>query len=321
MPAPQLGITTFNHTLFDVSWCWHLPIVHPMVPAMRSVLFVFLFSALSVCAESLPFSTVFKGESRFQEMLARAERWKTLPLGTRTATIGQALIGTPYKNYTLEIDDRIEAASVNLNAMDCWTFFEIALAFSRMLEEPKEQWTPKTMLKYIELDRYRHGKCTGSYLSRLHYLEEWALDNEDRGLVRDLTRSLGGVRVGHSAVEMQRNWKSYRYMAKNPDLRAGITRMEAEISRTPMYHIPKSAVAGIEKSIQTGDVICITSQDGRLVGTSHVGLAVRTSDGVLHFMHASHPRNHGKVVLDTRLSAYLKRFSSIAGIMVVRPVK
>ena len=42
-----------------------------------------------------------------------------------------------------------------------------------MLDEPREQWKPETMLRYIELDRYRGGQCTGSYLSRLHYLEDW----------------------------------------------------------------------------------------------------------------------------------------------------
>ena len=44
-------------------------------------------------------------------------------------------------------------------------------------------------------------------------------------------------------------------------------------------------------------------------------------DGVLHFMHASAPRNYGKVVLDSRLSVYLARYSSNAGIMVARPLK
>jgi hypothetical protein len=38
-------------------------------------------------------------------------------------------------------------------------------------------------------------------------------------------------------------------------------------------------------------------------------------------MHASAPRNHGKVLLDARLSRYLHSFSSIAGIMVARPLR
>ncbi len=268
----------------------------------------------------LPFSTLFIGQSRFDQLVARAGAAVGLPIGQRTAVIGRALTGTPYRGFTLEIDDRIEAPSVNFNGLDCWTFFEISLAFARMLDEPRANWTPQTLLKYIELDRYRGGVCNG-YLSRLHYLEDWAQDNERRGLVRDLTRELGGVRAPHSAVEMQRAWKGYRYMRNNPDLRAGIVAMENRISRTPLYFIPKSRVAAIESRLQSGDIISICSNDGGMIGTSHVGLAYRTPDGVLRLMHASHPRNSGKVILDQRLSGYLNHFSTLAGIMVARPLK
>jgi hypothetical protein len=38
-------------------------------------------------------------------------------------------------------------------------------------------------------------------------------------------------------------------------------------------------------------------------------------------MHASAPRNYGKVVIDSTLSTYLYRFSTHSGILVARPVK
>lgn len=272
-------------------------------------------------AASLPFERVFIGKSKFDALVAQADAWKGLPIGERVGAVGKAMTGTPYKSYTLEIDDRIEAPSVNLAGMDCWTFFEQAVAFARMLSEPKEKWTPQTMLSYIERDRYRGGTCDGTYLSRLHYLEEWLIDNNRRGLIQDLTRTLGGVRVSHTANEMTINWRGYRYMRANPDLRAGIRAMEARVSQLPMYHIPKSKVAGIESKLQTGDIIGITTHDSGGIGTSHVGLAYRTSDGVLHFMHASSPRNYGKVTLDSRLSEYLYRYKSDAGILVARPLK
>lgn len=275
----------------------------------------------TAAAASLPFDTVFKGKAKFDALVARADDWKSLPIGERVGTVGRAMVGTPYKYHTLEIDDRIEAPSANLLAMDCWTFFEQALAFARMLDEPREEWTPKTFLKYIEKDRYRGGECDGSYLSRLHYLEEWLPDNARRGLVVDVTRPLGGFRVAHPAREMTVNWKGYRYMRNNPDLRAGIRRMEERVEKMDMAHIPKSKVAAIEGKLKTGDIICITTRDAGGYGTSHVGLAYRGSDGVLRFMHASAPRNYGKVVLDSRLSEYLYRYKTIAGIMVARPLK
>jgi hypothetical protein len=269
---------------------------------------------------ALPFEVVFKGRSKFDSLVAQGDTFKSLPIGERVAAVGKAIAGTPYQHYTLEIDDRVEAASANLNAMDCWTFFEQSLALARMFGLPKDQWTPQTMLTFLEKDRYRGGKCDGTYLSRLHYLEEWLSDNDRRGLVQDLTRTLGGVKVSHSANEMTINWRSYRYMKANPGLRSGIKAMEARVSSLPMYHVPKSKVASIESKLRSGDIIGITTHDSGGIGTSHVGLAYRGSDGVLRFMHASSPRNYGKVVVDSRLSDYLNRYRSDAGIIVARPM-
>ncbi len=280
-----------------------------------------LLAPLAALVAALPADTVFKGRAKFDLLVSQAEAWKGLPIGERVAAVGKALAGTPYKSFTLEIDDHIEAPSVNLTGLDCWTFFESSLAFARMLEEPREQWTPETMLKYIELDRYRGGHCDGTYLSRLHYLEEWFRDNSSRNLISDLTRSLGGERVSHTANEMTINWKSYRYLRFNPGLRGGIRAMENQVAEMPMYHIPKSQIAGIESQIHAGDIIGITTFDPGGMGTSHVGLAYRTADGVLHFLHASAPHNYGRVVVDARLSDYVKSHRTQAGIMVARPLR
>ncbi len=275
-------------------------------------------------AASLPFSTVFQGREKFDRLAAEASRrnWASLPIGTRTMAVGLAMVGTPYKSYTLEIDDHIEAPSVNLNGLDCWTFFEAALAFARMIESPGAAWTPETMLRFIELDRYRGGKCTGEYLSRLHYLEDWAADNQRRGLVADLTRELGGVRANHVAQEMTIGWRGYRYLRNNPSLIPALKKHEDRITAMPCYYIPKSRVPAIESKLRDGDIIGIWSHSGGgRIGTSHVGLAWRDPSGTLRFVHASSPRNFGRVVTDQRLSGYLNEFSSHAGIMVVRPLR
>jgi Protein of unknown function (DUF1460) len=272
----------------------------------------------------LPFSTVFKGRDQFDQLvaIAKSNDWKSLPIGQRTAAVGQALLGTRYKHFTLEIDNRIEAPSVNFQGMDCWTFFEISLAFARMLNEPDTNWTPDSLLHYIEVDRYRGGECTGEYLSRLHYLEDWLYDNNQRGLVEDLTRKLGGSTVPHSAREMTQGWRHYRYLAANRALLAPLGRMEADVSSRPLYQIPKKRVGKIESKLQSGDIIGIVSRDrSGLYSTAHVGLALRTSDGVLRFMHASSPSNYGKVVVDAQLSSYLSRYRGDSGILVARPVK
>jgi hypothetical protein len=38
-------------------------------------------------------------------------------------------------------------------------------------------------------------------------------------------------------------------------------------------------------------------------------------------MHASSPRNYGRVVIDSRLSNYLYRYGSDTGILVARPLR
>jgi hypothetical protein len=191
-----------------------------------------------------------------------------------------------------------------------------------MLNEPESNWTPERLLYYIEQDRYRGGQCTGEYLSRLHYLEDWLYDNDRRGLVEDLTRDLGGRSVAHSAREMSAGWRHYRYLAANRSLLGPLAHMEANVSSRPLYEIPKSKVAGIESKLRSGDIIGVISRDRRgLYSTAHVGLALHTSDGVLHFMHASAPNNYGRVVIDSRLSDYLYRFRTDSGILVARPVR
>src|SRR5256886_15198396 len=272
----------------------------------------------------LPFTTIFKGQDQFNRLVAKAKagNWKALPVGERTAAVGQALVGTRYRHFTLEIDNRIESPSVNFQGVDCWTFFEIALGFSRMLNEPESNWTPERLLHYIELDRYRGGECTGEYLSRLHYLEDWLYDNDRRGLVEDLTRNLGGRSVPHSAREMSVGWRHYRYLAANRSLLGPLARMEANVSSRPLYEIPKKQVAKIEPKLHSGDIIGIISRDrSGVYSTAHVGLALRTGDGVLHFMHASSPSNYGRVIVEAELSNYLNRYRSDSGILLGRPLR
>src|SRR6266568_1983002 len=52
-------------------------------------------SAAFASESRLPFSTVFKGQDHFNRLVAKAkaENWKALPIGERTAAVGQALAG------------------------------------------------------------------------------------------------------------------------------------------------------------------------------------------------------------------------------------
>lgn len=293
-----------------------------MVRPMRHRFLIFALLAAGVAAApaaGLPLDKTFVGQAKFQQLMKRGydAGWARLPLGERVNNFALALQGTPYVNYTLELHDRIEAPSVNMNGMDCWTLFEIALAMGRLVALHPPPYSPQEMLRLIELDRYRGGRCTGRFDSRLHHLEQWLHDNQQRGLVQNITPSLGGIPLRREMSYMGAKPHLFRQLRADPTLVPEFIRIENELSRRGITYIPKSQVAKIEPKIRNGDIICIvTNWHGAY--TSHVGVASRDKKGVLRFLHAS--RNHRKVVLDDRLSTYLKKFSSHAGIYVVRPL-
>ena len=121
---------------------------------------------------------------------------------------------------------------------------------------------------------------------------------------------------------MTAGWRHYRYLAANRSLLGPLARMEANVSSRPLYEIPKNRVAAIESKLRSGDIVGIIGHDrSGNYSTSHVGLALRTNDGVLHFMHASSPGNSGRVIVDAELSKYLYRYGSDSGILVARPLR
>ncbi|MCB1086179.1 MAG: DUF1460 domain-containing protein [Verrucomicrobiae bacterium] len=273
-------------------------------------------------ARTLPLEKTFVGKDRFDVIVAKAlaENWRSLPIGERVVKFAREFHHVPYKSFTLEIDDHIEAPSVNLQGLDCWTFFETSLGLARMIAIEKPSYTPQDLLDQIRWTRYRGGQCTGDYLQRIHYLAEWYFENDARGVIDDLTRSFpGSQRIRDRKIqEMTVLWKSYRYLRENPELRSPMKTWESYVASLPVYQVPKTKVAGIEKNLQDGDVIGIaTNQQGGYC--SHVGLAVRTDDGVMRFMHAS--SNYKKVVIDKEISEYLASFRYHGGILVGRPLE
>jgi hypothetical protein len=96
-----------------------------------------------------------------------------------------------------------------------------------------------------------------------------------------------------------------------------MARIEAELQTHPFEYIPKASVASIEPKLQNGDIIGIVTHKPH-VYCSHVGLAIRTQDGITRFMHASATKK--RVIIDKSVSGYLADFKSHAGIIVARPL-
>jgi Protein of unknown function (DUF1460) len=269
----------------------------------------------------LPLATVFKGESKFVTIIkqAEAENWRSKPIGVRTALAARALLGTRYVNYTLEIHDKIEAPSSNLEALDCWTFYENSLGVARMLAYKPGPYKPEDLLHMIEVERYRNGCCDGGYLSRMHHLEEVFHDNQRRSYGENITRRIpGSVRIHRAIREMTVAWKSYRYLKNNIALVKPMGEIESKVSQLPVFHIPKANVLNVEKYLADGDVCAITTTSSGQY-TSHVGLIMRLK-GRAYFMHATSSRDKGRcTILDKPINDYLYESSTHAGIIIYRP--
>ena len=263
-------------------------------------------------------AAVVTGRETFDRLVtqAREHRWAERPIGERSGAIGMALRDTPYVDGTLELYEDREVCSVNLRGLDCVTFFESTLAFARMLG--RGEHTPEALLAEVTFTRYRRGQLT-DYASRLHYMSDWFVDNEDKRVVRLITRELpGSARFTKRVSFMSAHPEAYRQLKANPALVRKIARVEADINAREMHYLPKEKIAAARPLLMTGDIIGITTTiDG--LDCAHAGLCYRETAGALRLLHASTTRK--AVTLDEDLATYLAGVSTHTGIMVARPLE
>lgn len=243
---------------------------------------------------------------------ARAERLDTLPIGEIVVRLGLTFVGTTYTPGTLEVKGP-ERLVVNLREFDCVTFVESTLAMARLIREGRfDDYDGFT--RELARIRYRGGVIDG-YASRLHYFSDWIADGEAKGIVRDVTRELGGIPDTAPVDFMSTHPEAYRQLADPANLEA-IRAVEAELSRRPRHYIPEHAVEGAARGIRNGDIIAATSSVPGL-DVAHTGFALWL-DGRLHLLHAPLA---GKTVevSELPLAERIRRIEGQDGIMVARP--
>jgi hypothetical protein len=244
---------------------------------------------------------------------AKAENWVKLPIGESMANIGLMLLGTDYVGGTLEGEN--EVCRVDFTGLDCVTFFEISLGISRILRKGKD--TFEDLVNEITMTRYRGGKLT-DYTSRLHYTADWIYDNEQKGVIKDVTKEIGGEKFPLHVDFMSKHPKFYPPLVDDSTLIGVMAKHENAINARQYYYIPKGDVAKIAPLLKTGDIIAIaTNKEG--LDYSHTGMAYRDEKGVLRFLHASQTKK--KVILDQALHDYLAGVKSQTGITVARPLE
>lgn len=236
------------------------------------------------------------------------------PINEVIIEMGKSFLGTEYVAYALEQPGE-ERLVVNMRGLDCVSFCENSLVFARCIKKNKITFDDyKAELQFI---RYRGGIING-YPSRLHYFSDYIFDNEKKGVLKSVTKSIGGVPYKKTINFMSTHPDSYRQLKERPGFLEVIRQQEATINERTMYHILKANVDEIAAKIQGGDILAITTDiDG--MDISHTGIAI-WQNGKLHFMHA--PIAGRKVqITEKMLVEYLVGNAKQLGIMVARAVE
>ena len=272
--------------------------------------------ALSRLAAQAPLER-FKGQAVLDRIAARAkaERWAGLPIGERMGRVGLELVGTPYVAFTLETDEPREYCTVDLEGLDCVTFFESCLDMARVI--PKGL-TRERLVREVRRTRYRGGK-QGDYPTRLHYTLDWIDDNARKGIVRDLTPALPGAVPFEGKVGfMSTHPKSYRQLKSTPGFVAEIAQAEDALNLRHHVYVPAARVADAEPLLQTGDIVgLVATQPG--IDIAHTGLAFRDAEGALRFFDATNAPGRMDVEVGARLSERLDP-KHHRGIVAARPL-
>ncbi|HKB86466.1 MAG TPA: N-acetylmuramoyl-L-alanine amidase-like domain-containing protein [Ignavibacteriaceae bacterium] len=236
------------------------------------------------------------------------------PITDVMADIGKTFLGTDYLSHGIE-DNGDEQLVINLTGLDCTTFVENTLVFARLIKMGKASF--KDYENELQKIRYRGGNID-QYPSRLHYFTDWIYDNEQKGIIDDVTELVGGKPVQFHLNFMSTHPESYPQLKNHPEFIKEIRKQEAEIGRRSYFYVPKERIGFVENQINNGDIIAFTTSIPGL-DVSHVGIAVRMEDNRIHILHAPHV---GSVVQITEepLSAYINKIKKDTGIMVLKPL-
>ncbi len=270
---------------------------------------------LLVLGVQLGFAQISCSPEDKQRFHQKTEQLKTLRANAFSDTLVQVaktFLGTPYVEKTLEVGE-VETLVVNLRGLDCTTFVENAVAFATLLRSGKHDF--KDFTDILKTIRYRNGKLEG-YPSRLHYFTDWIRNNQQKGIVKNITNSLGGEEVEKPINFMGTHRKLYPFLRDDENYRA-ILETEAALAKQPLCVLPQDQITAVEDSLQNGDIIALaTSIKG--LDVTHTGFAIRRPNGRIHLLHAS---ISGEVTItEEPLVAYLKKIKHNIGIIVARPL-
>lgn len=241
---------------------------------------------------------------------ARSRFLPSQPISEIIVAFGESFIGAPYVPYTLESEGG-EKLTVCLDGFDCVTLCENVLSLSRCVK--RKRFSCDSFREELQYIRYRGG-IIAEYPSRLHYFSDWIHDNEEKGIVVDITKDIGGIAYRKKIDFMSNNLKQYPQL-RNAAFERKIRETEAEITKRDHYHILKDDLSRCEGMIMGGDIVAVTTSIKGL-DISHTGIAVR-QDGILKLLHVSQVGEKVNITKES-LADYLQRNKKFVGVRIVR---
>ncbi len=239
-------------------------------------------------------------------------RWPDSSVSDIIINVGRHLLGKQYVGGVLDKPAK-ESLVINLEELDCVTFLESTVALAIVIKERKTGFEDFcNQLKFI---RYRNG-VQGDYTSRLHYFYEWIVNNQNKGILENITESIGGKPLVKNINFMSRNSSKYPGLSLDSSIDE-IRKSEEWLNSLNKHYIPKAEIRQRESMIRSGDLIAITTTVEGLE-VAHVGFAIRVNNS-LHFMHAS-STNKKVEVSELPLHEFIQNKASWSGIIVARLV-
>jgi hypothetical protein len=208
----------------------------------------------------------------------------TSNLCERTERISVRFLGRPYFANPLEGGpDTPEVFKASLEGFDCVTYIETALALARsraineFIDELREM-------------RYENGRI--DFYHRNHYMVDWVSNNEERGIIKDIT-------TGPKAVVKTRT----------------LSLIEALPEKATSFRcFPKRSLNQIQSGIETGDVMLFASTRKSL-DVFHAGILIKGEDEI-SLRHAS--RAAGRVI-EQSLASFISAHR-MSGMILLRPL-
>jgi len=247
----------------------------------------------------------------FERYLSAMKSKAGLPTEDLIVETALFFLGTPYVGATLEKEP--EGLVINLREMDCSTFVENVVSLTKTIQDGDPSF--EKFCQNLQQLRYRDGVIT-DYTDRLHYTTDWIYENERKGLVKDVTKEIGGKPLPLSLSFMSTHPNSYKQLKGNSGRIAQVEKKEKEISARSYYYIPEAEIESLGKNMKSGDMVgFVTTING--LDLSHVGI-VYWKNNELTFIHASTSAAKKVIINEDPLSSYVKRIKTNKGIMIVR---